>query len=107
MGDGVACRKASPFCCLAEAAPEKRTRRMGAVYSAAANLVMVVLCLLIGGCCVRGSKANISLTLIMRRRPKRKRVLKFGVTRTSEINTPMSESKTYLEGVSTTLIQCN
>ena len=49
MGDdGVACRKASPFCCLAEAAPEKRTRRMGAVYSAA-NLVMVVLCLLIGG----------------------------------------------------------
>ena len=51
MGDGVACRKASPFCCLAEAAPEMRTRRMGAVY--AANLVMVVgevLCLLIGGC---------------------------------------------------------
>ena len=101
MGDdGVACRKASPFCCLAEAAHEKRTRRMGAVYSAAANLVMVVLCLLIGGCCVRGSKANISLTLIMglRRRPKRKRVLKFGVTRTSEINTQCRNPKRILKG---------
>ena len=100
MGDGVACRKASPFCCLADA----RTRRMGAVYIAA-NLVMVFYgCVEVAQAYQHFADSHLGPASSAK---KKERVLKFGVTRTSEINTPMSESKTYLEGVSTTLIQCN